>query len=141
MKAAYHFRGISLLVPTQREHELVPLKKRISHKIPKESGSFKVIRPIANLALVKKADLGKHRKEYIKNFDPPLEILVGYTRADVEKCGGDIHQLKLANWDGSRWVVISNHEHEYFILPPGTARVAGVKIASWAGDPPLAWGK
>ena len=139
-KVAYHFRGISILIPKQRDHELEALKKKIPHKILKTKGHFKLIRPVANIVLVKKGG-GRPTKQPVKTFDPPIEIRVGYNWADVKKCGGDIHKLKLAYWDGKQWVVISDPAHEYFILPPGTARVAEAKIGSWAGDPPLAWGQ
>jgi hypothetical protein len=55
------------------------------------------------------------------------------------KC--DIQQLKLAFWDGSQWVILSDASHEYYILPPSTGQIAEAKIWSWTGDPPLAWGK
>jgi len=140
---AYHFPGISVLVPSQ-EAEVVALDWGIRNPddIPKKSGDFTLIRYIANIVLFYKDDLDNGIYENpVKKFDPPIEFRIQYNFLDVCKAGCDIHNLKLAYWDGRKWVIISDSSHEYLILPPSTSQVAEAKIWSWIGDPTLAWGK
>ena len=142
-KVPYHFPGITILVPKQKEFDIVAVDKGtlIPDKIPWKTDSFTLIRLIGNIVLIKKADYDQGKVNIVKTFDPPVEIRVGYSSFDVIQSRGDPQKLKLAYWDGDRWVILNNKSHEYQILPPSTAQVAEAKIWSWAGDPPLAWGK
>ena len=139
IKTAYHYPGISVLIPTQigLKNEIVPRELPIPDEIPVIPGGLTFIRYIANLAFF----LRDNPEEPVLEFDPPLELRINYRLDDVQQSNCDIQQLKLAYWDGENWVIISDPAHEYQILPPSTAQVAEVKIWSWLGDPPLAWGK
>jgi hypothetical protein len=134
----YDFPGITVLVPKQSDIVAVDKGSFTPNKIQKVTKPFTMIRQIANIVFYKKADVEKTQP--VTEFEPPIEIRVGYNIYDVIKSHGDHKKLKLAYWDGSQWVIISNAEHDYRILPPSTGQVAEAKIRSWAGDPPVAWG-
>ena len=134
----HDYPGITVLVPEQRavKIKVIELGPIIPGTIPEaDSSGFKVIRYIVNIVLYNEQD------EPIKTFDPPIEIRVGYNITDVMQSDCDIHRLKLAYWDGDKYVIISDREHDYHILPPSTGQVAEAKIWSWVGDPPLVWGR
>lgn len=139
LKKAYHYTEISVLIPTQvgQKWDLVPVELPIPENISSQQGEFTLIRPIINLEFFMEND----REEPVISFNPPIEFRIGYRFDDVKMANCDIQQLKLVYWDGEKWVIISDTAHEYQILPPSTAQVAEVKIWSWLGDPPLAWGK
>lgn len=133
-KVPYHFPGITVLVPKQLEIEAIDLRPINPGDIPDEDKfGIKVIRCIVNIVL------NNRQGEPVKTFDPPIELRVGYNFLDVMKSDCNIQKLNLAYWDGEKYVIISNREHEYQILPPSTGQVAEAKIWSWVGDPPLVW--
>jgi hypothetical protein len=142
-KVPYHFPGITVLVPRQSQNDIVAIDKGILNpdKIPVKTGNFSLIRLIGNIVFVNKSDSDLGKMNPVKTFDPPVEFRVGYNFDDVLKSRGDFRKLKLAYWDGSQWVIISDSAHEYQILPPSTGQVAEARIWSWVGDPPLGWGK
>jgi len=146
IKRAYHFPGLSVIVPDQigRDIAIIPvdLTDRMPEDIPEETENFSVIRYIANIALFRRDHVEeKYYDEPIQEFNPPIEFRVKYFLEDVMRANCDIHQLKLAYWDMEKWVIISHPAFEYQILPPSTAQVAEVKIWSWVGDPAVAIGK
>ncbi len=145
IKEAYHFSGITILVPRQRNQEsnIIPVNRPelIPDEIFEKRDDFNLIRVIANIALFRREDLDHENfEEPVQTFDPPIEIRVNYNLDDVIQADCDIEQLKLAYWDGKDWVLISDEDHEYQILPASTAPVAEAKIWSWIGDPPIIWG-
>ena len=145
VKIQYDFPGLTVLVQKQGENELVAVLEgfNIPDNIPnQERDGFTLIRPIANIVLYDKTDVG--RRYPIATFDPPIEIRVGYTPSDLEQGKCEFWQLKLAYWDAvhNHWVIISEQpSNEYLIFPPSTGLVAEAKIWDWIGDPPLAWGR
>jgi hypothetical protein len=143
MKVPYDFPGgITVLVPKQRKRQIVAVdKKSIPKSIKTETHGFVLIRHIANIVLYYKTDVTSRKRIPIRNFGPPIEICVAYDSTDLNKVDGDINLLKLAYWDGRKWVIISDSSHGFHIFPPATGKIAVVKVRSWAGDPPLAWGK
>lgn len=146
IKKAYHFPGISIIVPKQirQDIEIIPLNlpDEIPDDIPEITENFTLIRYVANLALFRSDHLeAKNYEEPLQEFDPPIELRINYSLNDVFQTHCDIQRLKLAYWDLENWVIISDPGHEYQILPPSTAQVAEAKIWSWLGDPALAWGK
>lgn len=145
-KIPYHFTGITVFVPEQvdKKGAIVAIDQRalIPKDLPKRTDNFNLIRVIGNIVLYYKKDDDQYEKSKpIKKFDPPLEIRVGYNIEDVAKNKGNFKKLKLAYWNGEKWVIISDKKHDYQILPPDTGQVAEVKISDWAGDPPIAWGR
>jgi hypothetical protein len=140
----FDFHGVTVLAPKQNngnELMVVDMGSFLPKIDPTDKEDFKLIRHIANIVLFNKTDFENKRMKPLKEFDPPIKIRVGYTLFDVMECNGDIKQLKLAYWDGSRWVTISDPYHEYRILPHSTAPVAEATIWSWTADTPIAWGK
>lgn len=133
----YHFRGITVFVP--KELDLIPFEEKMPDRIERETKNFQMFRLVGNIAFYGPKDIEHARP--IKEFDPPIELRVGYNIEDVMKINCDLESLKLAYWDGSDWVIISEPEYDYHILPPSTAQVAEVKISKWVGDPPIAWGR
>lgn len=142
VKAPHHFPGITILIPKQRDNEIVAVVKGslIPDKIPSKTENFTLIRHVANIVLLTRSDYDRGLMNPVKSFDPPVEIRVGYHFQDVMKSNGDFRKLVLAYWDGSQWVALSEKDNEFTILPPETAQVAEAKIWSWVGDPPIAWG-
>ena len=138
-KQAFHYPGITVLVPEQSEIVAVFEGSDIPKDVPMKTEDFTVIRVIANITMYYRKDVA--RSDPVKTFDLPIEIRVGYNLSDLMESNCDVKQLKLAYWDGSRWVIISDAKHEYQILPPSTGQVAEAKIWSWVGDPPVVWGK
>ncbi len=135
----FNFPGITVLVPKQSDIVAVEKDLFAPHKIQTVTKPFTLIRQIANIVFYKKTDVEKTNPVTV--FDPPVEIRVGYNIYDVIKTKGKYRKLKLAYWDGSEWVIISNAAHDYHILPPSTGQVAEAKIRHWAGDPAIAWGQ
>ena len=134
---AYHFPGISVLIPREYTGFWVEWTDKIPVGIPNQHG-FELVRFIGNIDLFHQ---GVSDNE-VHTFDPPIEFRVGYT-FDDERKANFYSLLKLAYWPGknNEWVIISNPALGYQIFPSSTAPVAEVKIASWPGDPTLAWGK
>lgn len=136
-KKSYHFQGITVFVPEKLN--VIPIEEKIPDRINQETEIFQMIRLVGNIAFYDPED--KERTRPIKMFDPPIELRIGYNIEDVMKNMCDLDSLKLAYWDGSDWVIISDPAYDYHILPPSTGLVAEVKIRDWAGDPPIAWGR
>ena len=142
-KDAFHFPGISIIVPKQLAYEgdIIAINRGIPRPgdIPRKTDKFTLVRLIANVCLYDVKDI---QLSYpIEAFNPPIEIKVGYNFTDTSECKNDPKRLKLAYWDGNDWIIISDAKHEYQILPPSTAQIAEVKIKKWAGDPPIGWGR
>jgi len=143
----FHFQGISVIVPPQidRKGEVIAIDQGIPNRNEiyrkEQKGALQATRLIANIVLYEKR-MGDQAEEAepIMSFNPPIEFRVGYNVFDILEAGGKNQEdLKLAFWDGGKWVIISDSDHEYRILPPNTGRIAEVKISDWIGDPPIAW--
>lgn len=135
-KFGHHFTGISIILP---DANMIAIDKGIENPeiIKKKSKGFIPFRIIGNVCVYYSND----RKNPIQRFKEPIEVIVGYDQFDAMQCGGSVKNLKLAYWDGEQWVVVSNPEHDYQILPSSTGQIAKFTIKEWAGDPPLAWGR
>jgi hypothetical protein len=143
-KKAYHFPGLTVLIPEQIGYEIVPVNfpELPPGEIPEKTDQFTLIRFIANIGFFFREHVDEeYFEEPVLEFDPPIELRVTYNIADLNQIYCDIHQLILAYWDMEQWVIISDPSHEYQILPYTTAQVAEVKIWSWAADPTIGWGK
>jgi len=143
-KRAYHFPGLTIIVPRQTGRAIVPVNfpEMIPEEIPESTEYFTLIRYIANIGFFLREHVAERFfEEPVLEFDPPIELRVNYNIDDLCQADCDIHQLKLAYWDMERWVIISDPSHEYQILPYTTAQVAEAKIWAWADDPTVGWGK
>ena len=92
--AVYRYAGVSFLLPDEIDRSYQIKLKAVPDWIPIQTENFTLIRIIANIALCKK---GTNLAE--PNFEPPIELQVGYTLDDLEQAEDDIHNLKLAYWD------------------------------------------
>ena len=145
-QTVFDFPGVTVIVPSQTERPGKAISKDLPHikSFPNRS-NFTPKRIIANLVILDAAADEKNytTAEVIRTFGPPIKIHVGYRIDDLFECARLGTELKLAYWDEitKEWVVISTPSNQYRILPPDTAPIAETYIYSWAGDPPLAWGK
>lgn len=101
------------------------------------NANFTPIRLIVNLAVVDYNNLNS----VITSFDPPIELELNYTNGVLGGFDPTEEALKLAYWDGSTWVVFTKKDNYYTLLQSATGGVARLQISSWAGDPPMAWGR
>jgi hypothetical protein len=133
----YHFPGITAFVPDKLN--VIPVEEKIPDRIVTDTEEFTMIRLVGNIAFYDPKDIDHARP--IKTFDPPIELRIGYNIEDLLKNHCDLDSLKLAYWDGSNWIIISDPAYNYHILPPSTGQVAEVTISKWIGDPPIGWGR
>jgi hypothetical protein len=133
---SFDFPGLSVIVPDDLVADIKPLPPSLP-----DSKGFKVIRPVANVAIYEFNDVKETRP--IMTFTRRIEIYVQYTDVELNdpEIKRDVGKLKLAFWDGSKWVVFKKWKHSFRILPPGTGNIGLAKVSKWAGDPPIAWGK
>ncbi len=137
-KFPVHFNGISVFLPDTRVEAINKEIDDVTSMMSiEENRNFNPIRIIGNICIYHRGN----RNAPLKTFKKAVEFRVQYNFYDVIQCGGDINKLKLAYWDGEKWIVVSDDEHNYQILPPTTAPLAEFTIEEWAGDPPLAWGR
>jgi hypothetical protein len=132
----YNF-GVTVTVPDQGKWVSVVEKDMPPLSSMPGNANFTPIRLIVNLAVVDYNNLNS----VITSFDPPIELEVHYTDQDVSQAVLDGGELKLAYWDGSTWVVFTKAVNQYNLVPQPTGGVAQLQISSWAGDPPMAWGR
>ena len=106
--------------------------------MPTVSGGFQPFRMVINLKVVE----AKPLNGIITHFDPPIEIRVRFTDADLNKAKASNATLALGYWDGIRWVRCTPGAHLYHLELERTGRYAGwavIKISHWT-DPTLAVG-
>ena len=134
----YHFPGLRVTVPEQPipvsviDKPLPPLSSMPG------SDEFTPVRLIMNIAVVEDVD-GKPGAP-VTSFDPPIELDVAYFTLELFEAVRTARPLKLAYWDDGEWVVFTPEDHQYALLSPIDGAIGKVKIRSWVGDPPVAWG-
>jgi len=138
-RQAIPFDGITVIVPDQTgKTEPIHVENKMDQipDLPKEKGKFRKIRTIANIAVI-------YEGKTLKKFDPPIELRVVYNYGDLVKVKHNIRDLKLAYWDGEKYVVFTEVDNDYLIHKPTstTGLLAECKIHKWAGDPPIIWGR
>lgn len=127
----YHGHGKT--VKAQRVEPLPALAA-----LPALAGVFKPFQLVINLKLTDTTQKGKK----VLKFDPPIEVNVRYTAAHLalaKKAGG---KLKLAYWDGKKWVLFTKAAHKYHLEKWDPAKGKGlcvVHLSVW-GDPPIGIG-
>jgi hypothetical protein len=72
-------------------------------------------------------------------FDPPFEMHVPYTKADMDEAKRRNMPLQLADWDGNKWVRFTKEDHDFELVGDDSGGYGKVLISEWA-DPPIAWG-
>lgn len=125
--------GVTIIVPEQGRRvgvRLAPIPPGLG---PDEN--FRPIRIVANVVL-----FDRDTDEILTRFDPPIEIDVRYHSSDLFEVARLARVLKLAYWNGTKWVVLDRDENKFTLLPPTTGMVGEVQISDWEGDPAISWG-
>jgi hypothetical protein len=78
-RKSYHYRGISVFVPESLN--VIPVKQKFPDIKGPWTTRFQMIRPVANIAFYDPED--KELTDPIKEFDPPIELRIGYTIEDI----------------------------------------------------------
>ena len=139
-KKAYHFPGITILVPTQLSgFVIIPIPKEIPDISQLRQVDVNVIRVIANIAFLQFPADKSSDPIPATYFNPPVEFRVGYNMQDVMAGGCNLDNLIPAYWNGTSWVFLNGTQYEYHILPPTTGQIAEFEAREWPADPPLAW--
>jgi hypothetical protein len=138
--------GVTVTIPEQLSFIIVRQKSLISPRtlkgIPLPPG-FILIRPVINIDLFNPRDHGR----LLKTFEPPVEIHVRYTHADLAAAEAHEKTLKLAylfqDKDRQWHCVLFNKEDDHFkLIPDHNPHDGGegvVKFSHW-GDPMIIWG-
>lgn len=135
--SVFNFPGMRVTIPTQPNPVIVIDKPLPPLSSMPGSDGFTPIRLIANIAVVDVKD-----NKILTSFEYPIEIAVVYLTLELYEAVRTAKPLKLAYWDvdAHRWVIFTPESHEYTLLAPIDGAIGKVKISSWAGDPPIAWG-
>jgi hypothetical protein len=135
------FRKESVIVkfPGQARHVQVQRLALLTiESMPAVPGGFHPFRVVINLKIV---DAAQPDRE-VSVFDPPIEVRVRYTAADLASAEAAGGLLCLGFWDGTQWIRFTPEKHQ-FHLESGASSGAGgwgvVSISHW-GDPTHAWG-
>jgi hypothetical protein len=137
--------GVTVIVPPQKVAVVVSQRPLISpdivKQIPLPKGFF-LIRPVINF------DLHRPRSSTpITTFDPPIELHVHFTQADMiaareHKEGlrlGYYYEIEKGQW---KWFFFDEKKHRIDVKPDPNPENGGewvVHISKW-GDPMIAWG-
>ncbi len=131
--------GVSVKVPTQRRKaKVVKLPMGSLEEMRPVPGGFQPRRLVINVAVVDEDE----PETYLTEFDPPIELRVRYTKADLDRATDAGRPLALAFWNGSEWVRFTEEKHQFRLEPAAQEQAGGhgvALISNW-GDPPVAWG-
>ena len=106
-------------------------------KMKPKPGGFKPGRVVLNFQVVDEDEPSK----VLTTFDPPFELRVRYTDADLQRAQDAGKPLELAFWNGSEWITFTKEKHQFKLEPDGRGSGGeGVAMISHWGDPNIAWG-
>jgi len=131
--------GVTLHVPGQDKEVIIQKLAMLPlESMPAKPGGFQPFRAVINLKVM---DAAQPNRE-LAVFDPPIEVRVRYTHADMKKAQEIGKPLSLGFWDGTQWIRFTPEKHT-FRLEAGPSPEAGgwgvVTISNWA-DPTKGWG-
>jgi len=131
--------GVIVKIPARAKPvQMVRLALPTIESLPAVPGGFRPFRLVINLKVV---DAAQPDSE-LSVFDPPIEVRVRHTAADLARAKAAGRPLCLGFWDGTQWIRFTPEKHQ-FRLESGTSPEAGglgvVSLSQW-GDPPIAWG-
>lgn len=140
-KVKFDAEGVSVTLPVQKKPVKIKAKKlplgALESMKPVKDG-FQPKRLVLNLGLEDEDDPSK----ILNEFDPPIELRVRYTKADLDRAGRAGTPLSLAYWYGNQWIRFTKEKHQFELQPNANPESGGVGVAmisNW-GDPPIAWG-
>ncbi len=141
-KADFPDEGVRVTVPAQKDKKTlraVKLPLGTLGSMPGAPGRFQPERLVINFALEEEGKPGT----YLTEFDPPIELRVRYTKADHDRASRAGHTLKLAFWDGGKWVPFTPQKHQFRLEPDANPNKGGhgVAVISRWDDPPIGWGR
>ena len=136
--------GVLVIVPDQESRNDLEVifeeVEGVEEELPiyQEEDDFTRIRVPANIRII------NQRGENVDEFHPPIEIRVAYRDDEIHQ--NDEKEWvgpKLAYWNPERkkFIILSNVEHEYLVLPPTVGKILEAKIWNWTGDPPIVVGR
>ena len=140
-KVKFDAEGVSVKVPVQKKRIKIKAKKLplgALENMKPVKGGFQPKRLVLNLGLVDEDD----PSTILTEFDPPIELRVRYTKADLDHAGREGKPLSLAYWYGNQWITFTEEKHQFELLPNANPETGGFGVAlisNW-GDPPIAWG-
>ena len=132
--------GVAVQVPDQKNKVKVR-KVRLALPALRDMPGGPDFRPgrlVINFELVD----DDHPDVVLAEFDPPFELRVRYTQADLKRAKAAEQPLTLAFWDGKSWVPFTQKKHGFELQPdsgPGAGGVGYARISRW-GDPAVGWG-
>jgi hypothetical protein len=124
---------VAVIVPTQAvagQLSIVRLDLPNPDKVPPTPNTFIPTRLVVNFE-VRKAD----DQTLVQQFSPPMVLRVGFNEEELA-AAAEGQELKLAFWDGSRWVVFTKEKHHLELH----STFAIALIRHW-GDPTMAVGR
>ncbi len=132
--------GVAVDVPPQKSRVRVRKVKLplLTERDMPARGDFRPGRLVINFELVD----DDAPDTVLTEFDPPFELRVRYTQADLDRAAAANRPLRLAFWDGSDWVVFTPEKHGFELQPdekPGRGGIGFARIARWS-DPAVGWG-
>jgi hypothetical protein len=134
--------GTKVIVPPQDNFSNVVLERLDLEGVPEMDSDeeyFKLGRLVINFVLKESENSG----EYITEFNPPIQLQVYFTPADVEFAAVGKTHLGFAFWDGERWIRFTQEKHDITLTPvedPKWAGYAQMLIRNW-GEPAVAVGR
>ena len=132
--------GATVTVPEQKTKKKVRIEKLAKDSLDKmksKPGGFKPGRVVFNFQIVDEYDPSK----VLTTFDPPFELRVRYTPADLKRAQDAGKPLQLAFWNGREWVIFTDEKHQFKLEPDSQGSGGeGVAMISHWGDPNVAWG-
>ena len=138
-KVEFDTEGVTITIPDQkRKINVRKLGLGQLDSMPSFQGGFRPARLVVNFELYDE----DQPDAYLVEFEQPFELIVRYTKADLQRAAREGTSLALGFWDGSAWVRFTPEKHGFRLQPDADPEKGGfgvVSIARW-GDPPVSWG-
>ena len=105
--------GVMVMVPKQDSGKKIKVKG-ISYKATKAQKkfqkNFKFKGEVNEIDIVETVP----PNDPVQVFDPPIELIIFYTGDDL-KAAGSMDQIKMAFWDGNKWIPFTE-KHQFHIF-------------------------
>jgi hypothetical protein len=135
--------GVTVTVPPQNNFSDVVLERLPLEGVPEMESDeeyFKLGRLVINFILYE----SENPEVILEEFDPPIEVQVKFTPADVEFADVGEKELAFAFWDGNEWIRFTEEKHQFNLNPLEEDLIysgfAQVFIQNWS-DPSVAIGR
>jgi hypothetical protein len=137
-ESKYTFAGgeVTVTIPSSLAGRLKAASLDVGQVDMAPASGFKPIRVVANIVIEAQDRPGVA----LTDLGGPVAFKVQYRASDLQAAGSQ--PLRLAFWDGSTWVVLTEAKHAFKLTPSADSKDGGyatISISRW-GDPPLSWG-